>query len=238
MTPAEFVKKWRHVELKERSAAQEHFIDLCRLLGHPTPAEADPTGERFMFERGATKISGGDGWADVWKRDFFGWEYKGKRRDLDEAFKQLHSYSLALENPPLLVACDMDRFRIRTNWTATVSETVDLTLGDLLVPEKLRILRDVFFEPDALRPSKTRAAITREAAERFAVVAQRLRSRGHDPHWVAHFVNRLIFCMFAEDKALDEAVAAAYGWPVGISDEEALRRLLEMNRSRAAKLTL
>lgn len=26
--------------LKERSAAQEHFIDLCRLLGEPTPAEA------------------------------------------------------------------------------------------------------------------------------------------------------------------------------------------------------
>ena len=27
----------------ERAAAQEHFIDLCRMLGIPTPNEADPT---------------------------------------------------------------------------------------------------------------------------------------------------------------------------------------------------
>jgi hypothetical protein len=33
MTPQEFVGKWKQVELKERSAAQEHFIDLCHLLG-------------------------------------------------------------------------------------------------------------------------------------------------------------------------------------------------------------
>ena len=43
MTPGEFIAKWRASELKERSAAQEHFIDLCRLPGEPTPAEADPT---------------------------------------------------------------------------------------------------------------------------------------------------------------------------------------------------
>ena len=33
MTPYEFIDKWRAAELKERSASQEHFIDLCRLLG-------------------------------------------------------------------------------------------------------------------------------------------------------------------------------------------------------------
>ena len=54
--------------LKERSASQEHFIDLCRLLGEPTPADADPTGETYCFERGARRAAGGDGWADVWKR--------------------------------------------------------------------------------------------------------------------------------------------------------------------------
>ena len=39
------------------AAAQEHFIDLCRLIGHPTPAEDDPTGERFTFEAGVTFAS-------------------------------------------------------------------------------------------------------------------------------------------------------------------------------------
>ena len=50
MTPGEFIAKWRASELKERSAAQEHFIDLCRLLDEPTPAEADPAGDHYCFE--------------------------------------------------------------------------------------------------------------------------------------------------------------------------------------------
>ena len=110
MTPSEFIAKWRTSELKERSAAQEHFIDLCRLLDEPTPAEADPAGERYCFERGARKDTGGDGWADVWKRHCFAWEYKGRRANLDAAFNQLRQYALALENPPLLIVSDMARF--------------------------------------------------------------------------------------------------------------------------------
>jgi hypothetical protein len=80
VNPIEFQRKWIGVELKERSASQEHFLDVCRVIGHPTPAEMDPTGEFFTFERGASKHSGGDGWADVWYRGHFAWEYKGRRR--------------------------------------------------------------------------------------------------------------------------------------------------------------
>jgi hypothetical protein len=44
MTPETFVAKWKHATLGERQAAQEHWCDVCRMLGQPTPAEADPTG--------------------------------------------------------------------------------------------------------------------------------------------------------------------------------------------------
>ena len=90
MTPYEFITKWRASELKESSASQEHFINLCGLLGEPTPAEADPTGDHYCFERGARKDTGGDGWADVWKRHCFAWEYKGKHADLDAAPLRMH----------------------------------------------------------------------------------------------------------------------------------------------------
>ena len=40
VTPHAFITKWRASALKERSASQEHFIDLCRLQKEPTPAEA------------------------------------------------------------------------------------------------------------------------------------------------------------------------------------------------------
>src|SRR5690606_27289781 len=36
-------------------------------------------------------------------------------------------------------------------------------------------------------------------------------------------------------KELDEAVAAAYGWPADLSDDEILSRLLALNHERAAK---
>jgi hypothetical protein len=108
LSAQEFVAKWQTVELKKRSASQSHFNDLCRLVGHPTPVEDDPTGERFTFEVGASKSRGGQGWADVWKKGFFAWEYKGKHKDLDAAYQQLLQYHEALNQPPLQVVSDMD----------------------------------------------------------------------------------------------------------------------------------
>lgn len=202
MQPHEFIAKWRNVELKERSASQSHFIDLCRLLEVDDPTTADPTGEWFTFEMGASKTGGGEGWADVWRKGCFAWEYKGKKKDLDKAFAQLQQYAIALENPPLLIVSDMDRFRIHTNWTNTVQQVHEFSLGDLADGATRDLLRNAFLNPERLRPAKTRQMLTEEAAEEFAKLAQRLRSRGHEGHEVAHFVNRLVFCMFAEDVGL------------------------------------
>ena len=222
MTPGAFIAKWRASELKERSAAQEHFIDLCRLLGEPTPAEADPTGERYCFERGARKDGGGDGWADVWKRHCFAWEYKGKHADLDTAFSQLRQYALALENPPLLIVSDMARFRIRTNWTNSVSATHEFALDDLADAAHRDKLKWAMSDPERLRPGESRQALTERAAATFAELAQSLRDRGHDPQAVAHFVNRLVFCMFAED--------------VGLLPDDMFTRMLEHARRRPEEI--
>ena len=120
--------------MKERSASQEHFIDLCHLPDEPTPADADPSGETYCFERGARKDTGGDGWADVWKRHHFAWEYKGQRADLDAAFDQfdqLRQYSLALENPPLLIVSDMAASKRRR--ISMPTSDIDLTSYTCLV---------------------------------------------------------------------------------------------------------
>ncbi|WP_417818246.1 class I SAM-dependent DNA methyltransferase [Tritonibacter scottomollicae] len=202
MQATDFIKKWEASELKERSASQSHFNDLCALLGIEDPISADPKGDWFTFERGASKTSGGEGWADVWRKGCFAWEYKGKKKALDKAFDQLLQYSIALENPPLLIVSDMTRIRIHTNWTNTVQQVHEITTPDLLDASKRDFLRACFTDPESLRPSKTRQALTEEAAQKFASLAQRLRSRKHDPETVAHFVNRLVFCMFAEDVEL------------------------------------
>ena len=107
MNVSRFVAKWGKSGLTERAGSQEHFIDLCRVFGHATPAETDGAGDTFTFEREVAKSNGRRGRADVWKRDFFAWEYKSKGKSLEQAHDQLRQYREALLNPPLLAACDM-----------------------------------------------------------------------------------------------------------------------------------
>jgi type II restriction/modification system DNA methylase subunit YeeA len=202
MTPADFIQKWGDSTLRERQGAQEHFIDLCRLLGEPTPAEDDPFGERYCFERGAGKTGGGDGWADVWRRGCFGWEYKGKHKNLDAALRQLQAYALDLQNPPYLAVCDMERIVVHTNWTNTVSRRYEFGLDDLRVPARLDQLRAVFRGSESLKPSVSPQDLTAAAAARFGELGRRLQERDHPPRAVAHFLNRVIFCLFAEHAGL------------------------------------
>jgi len=202
MTPAEFVAKWKPVDLSERAASQSHFNDLCELVGHPKPLEVDKTGESFCFEKGAAKHGGGDGWADVWKKDFFGWEYKGKRKDLEAAYDQLLKYREALDSPPLLVVCDMDRIVVHTNFGRSKAQTFDIPLAELDTPRNLEILRFVFHDPDKLKPGEPSCAITEVAAAHLGELAGLMGKRGLEPHAVAHYLIRLVFCMFAEDVEL------------------------------------
>lgn len=206
LTPQEFVSRWRGVALKERSASHSHFIDLCRLVGQPTPTEADPTGDFYTFERGAEKSAGptgsGQGWADVWKKGHFAWEYKGPRANLDSAYEQLLQYRESLENPPLLVVSDLQTIQVHTNFTNSVKRITTFTLDDLLDPEKLDRLRRVWTDPFAFRTEKTPENVTEEAAREFARLAENLRGRAEDPDRAARFLIRLLFCLFAEDVGL------------------------------------
>ena len=48
LSPEQFVAKWQNVNFGERRASQEMFLDICHLVGHPTPVEfADQ--EAFTF---------------------------------------------------------------------------------------------------------------------------------------------------------------------------------------------
>lgn len=123
-----------HGILPMLAAGQSHFNDLCALLGQPTPTDVDPDGRFFTFEKGASKVGGGDGWADVWYRQHFGWEYNGKYANLEKAYEQLLRYKDDLENPPLLIVCDLTTFIIHTNFTNTVKTTYTFTLADLTEP--------------------------------------------------------------------------------------------------------
>ncbi|MFO0967738.1 MAG: type IIL restriction-modification enzyme MmeI [Gemmataceae bacterium] len=209
MTPQDFIAKWSRAQLSERSAAQQHFLDLCDLLGQEKPAAADPDGSYYTFEKGVQKTGGGKGWADVWRRGHFAWEYKGRHRDLVEAYSQLNRYREDLENPPLLIVCDLDRFEIHTNFTNTPKVVHGFDLSGLAEPKNLDILRKVFTDPESLKPGQTVEQITEEVAELFSKLADGMRARNIPAQQAAHFLMKLMFCMFAEDVGLFDAPGMA-----------------------------
>ena len=106
---------------------------------------------------------------------------------------------MALENPPLLVVSDTKRFRIYTNWTNTVQQMHEFSIDDLRSVDTRELLHNLFRNPERLKPAKTREQVTKDVANDFSTIAERLRMAGHAPEKVAHFLNRIVFCLFAED---------------------------------------
>jgi hypothetical protein len=204
---AQFIARWQHTTLSERAAAQSHFIELCRVLGQPEPVQSDTSGAIYTFEKGVEKAGGGHGFADVWFRGHFAWEYKRPGADLRAAYRQLQMYREDLENPPLLVVCDLNRFEVHTNFTGTAPKVYGFDLAQLADPSPLPgsdlsaldVLRALWTDPERLRPEQTAARVTEQAAAEFARLAERLRERGVDAERAAHFLMRLLFCLFAED---------------------------------------
>ena len=226
LTPQQFADRWAKSTLSERSGSQQHFIDLCRMLGQQTPAEADPDGSFYTFEKGVKKSGGegaGKGFADVWYRGRFAFEYKGKHKDLDAAYRQLQLYREDLENPPLLVVCDMERYEVHTNFTNAVAKVYSFTNEDIPKPETQKILGALFTDPSSLRPGRTPESVTEEVAAKFAQIADGLRERNEDPEQAAHFLNKLLFCLFAED--------------IGLLPKGLFTKLVERSRKKPEQFT-
>ena len=197
MTPQAFIAHWQHNKITERAGAQQHFNDLCDVLGMEKPRDA----ENYTFERGAKTI-GGQGWADVWKRRCFAWEYKAPNKDLNAALKQLMNYALALDNPPLLVVSDLRTIEIHTHFTGHPSEVHRIEITQLTQPETLQKLKWLFEEPERFKPQRTTYAVTELAAKCIGEIAERLNARENAAEDVAHFLIQCVFCMFAEDAKL------------------------------------
>ncbi|GAA5514905.1 hypothetical protein Dcar01_03669 [Deinococcus carri] len=213
MTPQEFARKWRELapKLSERAAYQEHWRDLCLLLGEPTPS-SDLTGEDYAFEKHVKKAGTGEtGFADVFYRDHFITEYKAQGKSLGKALQQALLYARELGNPPLLLVSDLATIEIHTNFTGSSPRAMRITLddierdapvgGDLTA---LAALRACFQDPNRLDPRQLRERVTQDATARIGEVAQALAARGVPQTQAAHFLMRVVFAMFAEDVGLLE----------------------------------
>ena len=108
----------------------------------------------------------------------------------------------------------MARFRIRTNWTNSVSEAHEFTLDDLAeAARRLVALRERWLNPpewvewvEEPAPGYPKRPAARDEAAAKALKVRTLTSLYNTrPQWLAD-----------AHAALDAAVAETYGWPEGI----------------------
>jgi hypothetical protein len=133
-----------------------------------------------------------------------------------------------LENPPLLVTCDQERFEVHTNIAGARPLVYSFTLNDLLTAAPtancahapLEVLRAVFTNPDLLRPEAAQVRVAEHVAEEFAKLADSLEQRGVNPERAAHLLMRLLFCLFADS--------------IGLLPDHLFRHMIELDRGRPA----
>ena len=188
------------------------FLDVCALVGHPTPV-AYGDADAFTFEKWVP-----GGFADAYLEDRFGWEFKGGDDQLPGAFNQLLRYQVYLKTPPLLIVSSFRRIQIRTNFPGMETVLHEIPIVELEQDGQLAKLRNCFFAPDEFRPNRSVEDVTRETAELFRdIVADMEQSatadfqRTHNnvspysdtgPERLARYLNRIVFCLYAEDAGL------------------------------------
>lgn len=239
MTPEEFVNKWSKIQQTERASAQTHFNDICALVGHLPPHEFDSVGRIFSFETGTVKPDGRKGFADVFYRAHFIWEYKGLHADLDQAYRQLLLYRESLQNPPLLITSDTRIIIIHTNFNDCPRFIYRIGFDDILQGPGLALLKRAFFDPYSFRPGITKEEITVANSLAFLGVAdglkahKRLTGEDYSPEQLSHFLGKLLFCLFAEDmgflapQAFSQMIAEAVKNPQDVDLQHGLYSLFE-----------
>ena len=222
MTPPEFIERWSNAGFGERQGAQSFFNDLCGLVGHPTPA-AYGNPETFTFEKAVP-----GGFADAYFEEHFGWEFKGQDAQLDGAFDQLLRYQVHLKTPPLLIVSSFETIRIQTNFPGMETARYDLGIGELAQPDRLGLIRDVFFAPQRFRERlRSVDAVTSETAALFQSIVEDMEQHNQttvSPYStntvtpystttvtpysdtgaerLARYLNQLVFCLYSEDAGL------------------------------------
>ncbi|PEN14803.1 SAM-dependent methyltransferase [Longibacter salinarum] len=199
----------RRVDLTATQEGQRGYIDLykkgCFVLeakqGSNTPeiTEAEVLGVREPKRTLGTARRGQRSWEQA----------------MTKAKNQARRYARALPDedgwPPFLIVVDIgycidlyaDFARQGKNYVPFPDKPTHRVFLEDLKDENVReVLRTIWTEPLELDPTRQSTAVTRELADKLAMLAQSLEQQGHAADDVAGFLMRSLFTMFAEDVGL------------------------------------
>lgn len=197
----------------------------------PKPTTGDPERDTYVFEKDVV-IAHEDGKKsigkiDLYKHGFFLLEAKqgseALSKKLGTARRGTPSWNIAMQDaygqalgyartlgapPPFLIICDIgycfdlyasfDGSGNYRKWPDALSSRIYLTQ----LEKHADTFRAIFTDPHSLDQSKIAARVTRDIAGHIANLARTLETAGHAPEFVAQFLMRCLFTMFAEDVEL------------------------------------
>lgn len=185
-------------------------------LGEKSPLAVNEEGVRWQTAKRGTAVRGTKGWDLAMVKAKGQAEQYARALPLDEGW------------PPFLIVVDVGHaIEIYSEFSCTGKSYLPfpdprshrILLSDLESPEIRERLRLVWSDPHALDPAKHSAKVTRQVADRLALLAKSLEQSGHSAEKVGNFLKRCLFTMFAED--------------VGLIPHKSFTELLESLRGKA-----
>ena len=181
---------------------QGHFV--CETKQGSDRHEESPfavreEGVRWPAAKRGTAVRGTKGW------DLAMLKAKGQAEQYARALPVAEGW------PPFLVVVDVGHaLEIYSEFSCTGKTYLPfpdprshrILLADLTEGTTRKRLRLVWSDPHALDPSKHSAKVTRQVADRLAILAKSLEQAGHSAERVGNFLKRCLFTMFAEDVGL------------------------------------
>lgn len=152
------------------------------------------------FEHHVKKLSGADGFVDLFWPGKLVVEHKSKGRSLEKAHDQAMDYLHGLKDhelPRYIIASDFARIRVHDLETR---ESTTIALADL--PKRIALF-DFISGWSAPKPVE-QDPVNRKAAELMARLHDELKASGYTGHHLEHYLVRLLFCLFADDTGIFE----------------------------------
>lgn len=192
----EFAGTWSNPDIinSERGAAQSFWSDFLHVYG------VDRRRHGAFFEYAVKKLSGNQGFIDMFWPGKLLAEQKAPGRDLDRALLQAYEYTDTMPDhdlPQAIVVSDFARFYVVDQYT---HERTEFALADF--PKHVRLFG--FLINDTSKNLAEENPVNVRAAEAMARLHNQLRDDNYTGHDLEVLLVRLMFCMFADDGGIFE----------------------------------
>lgn len=186
-----------HITGDEKGQAQIFLDHLFRAFGHEGVLDVGAT-----YEERIKKTNGGTAFADLVYKPHVLIEMKKRGVDLATAYQQAFDYwtRLVPNRPNYVVLCNFDEFWVY-DFDIQVDTPVDkINLADL--PERFGPLAFLFPTHEEPTFGNNNEKVTRAAADRLALLFNKLIVRDIDRQTAQRFVLQCLVALFAEDIGL------------------------------------